>query len=266
MTRTSKCRCGPVECPVRSHCADRLPALNLLTDRNVDCREMAVAARDTPAVVDHDVISVAAVPLCKNNGSGRGRRDGRAHWRRDIQAGVEVRRPSERVGAPAEGRGDRARAPAMKSSRAPLRSEWDSQRCLPPAVRPRAEPRAHARVLESAVRARPLPRRKGLQFPQLRPRHGGVARSPRQEIVPLLRERAELIARLLLFFFFALQVEPCALQVGLTTATLLSASFRSRTAPSFVPISSRKSSHRSTNSVKVRAESRTAAYPISPFS
>ena len=88
---------------------DCLPARDGLPVCDIYRRKMAVPGRVTAAVIDRDVVAVAAVTLRHNNGSAGSRRYGRAGRGRDIQPLMEVGRAAERVRTPAERRGDRSR-------------------------------------------------------------------------------------------------------------------------------------------------------------
>src|SRR5580704_3715062 len=101
-----KMKVGPGGLAGRADGTDRLSALDGLPGGDVDGREVAVAGRVAAPVIDQDVVAVPPVPLGHDDGPARGGRDGRPGRRGDVEALVELGRPSERVRAPAEGRGD----------------------------------------------------------------------------------------------------------------------------------------------------------------
>src|SRR5579883_183793 len=87
----------------RTDRADGLTSLDALTGRDVHGRKMPISGGVPAAVVDEDVVAVAAVPLGHDNGARSGRGHRRAGGGRDVEPLVELRAAAERVRAPAEG-------------------------------------------------------------------------------------------------------------------------------------------------------------------
>ncbi len=67
---------------------------------------MAVAGRQAVAVVDFDHAAIAASPSRGHHFAVRGRADGIAHWRAEIETGVHGRAAEEGIGADSETAGE----------------------------------------------------------------------------------------------------------------------------------------------------------------
>src|SRR6266852_6072486 len=88
----------------RAEPADNLADLDVLADGDVDLGEMAVACRQTVAVIDLDQLAVAAVPTRRGDGAGRGGADRIAGIAAEVEAGMHRRAAEERIDAHAEAR------------------------------------------------------------------------------------------------------------------------------------------------------------------
>src|SRR5580698_3842026 len=82
---------------------NRLPALDRLSVRDVDRRKMTVTGGVAAAVIDQNIVAVAAVPLGHDDGAARSGRHGRAARGGDVEALMELGRAAEGVRAPTEG-------------------------------------------------------------------------------------------------------------------------------------------------------------------
>ena len=89
----------------RAELADHLADADLVADRDVDLRQMAVAGRKPVAVIDLDHLAVAAAPAGDGDGAGGGGVDRLADFAAEIDAGVHRGLVHERIHANAERRG-----------------------------------------------------------------------------------------------------------------------------------------------------------------
>ena len=104
-------------CPRRSprlpHIGDDLAGFDLLACGDVDAGAVRIQRGQTAAVVEFDVVAVAAAPAVEGVGDGHGAigggQDRGAFGHGDVGAAVVADFAGDRVGAVALGRGDRAR-------------------------------------------------------------------------------------------------------------------------------------------------------------
>lgn len=99
-----------------------LPGFDLLACGDADARAVRVQCRQSTAVVELDVVAITAAPTVEGVGDSDGavgsRQDRGAFGHSDVGAAVVAGFASDRVGAVALRRGDRARHPAWCRSRA----------------------------------------------------------------------------------------------------------------------------------------------------
>ena len=81
LTRTSKCRCGPVEFPVEPTSETVCALRDRLADADEDRRRVRVGGREPVPVVDDDEVAVAAEPAGVDDRARRPRRDSASRTR-----------------------------------------------------------------------------------------------------------------------------------------------------------------------------------------